>query len=202
MNGPFTVRISNITTRTLTIPSKAIVCELQPVTLERTTQQPTVEETAQIMDQIEITRSDLTDTQFEQGLQLITSYMDIFSKTDDDVGHTDIVEHRIDLIDDKPFKQRYRRIPPSAYEEVRAHLRQLLKAGIIRPSHSPFASNVVLVRKKDNSLRLCVDYRQINLKTKRDSYALPRIEELLDCLGGSTFFSVVDMKSGYFQVGM
>ena len=126
--------------------------------------------------------------------------MDIFSKADDDVGHTDIVKHRIDLIEEKPFKQRYRRIPPAAYDEVRAHFRQLLRAGIIRPSKSPFASNVVLARKKDNTLRLCVDYRQLNQNTKKDSYSLPRIEDLLDCLSHSTFFSVVDMKSGYHQV--
>jgi hypothetical protein len=81
----------------------------------------------------------------------------------------------IDLIDEKPFKQRYRRIPQAAYDDVRAHLRQLLNAGIIQPSRSLWASNVVLVRKKDNI-------------TKKDSYALPRIEELLDCLGGSTIF--------------
>jgi hypothetical protein len=94
-------------------------------------------------------------------------------------GHTDIVQHRIDLTDEKPFKQRYRRIPQAAYDDVRAHLRQLLNAGIIQPSHSPWASNVVLVRKKDKTLRLCVDYRQLNNITKKDSYALPRIEELL-----------------------
>jgi hypothetical protein len=72
----------------------------------------------------------------EQGLQLIKSYIDIFSRSDDDVGHTDIVQHRIDLIDEKPFKQHYRRIPQAAYDDVRAHLRQLLNAGIIQPSRS------------------------------------------------------------------
>ena len=65
------------------------------------------------------------------------------------------------------------------------------------PSSSPFASNVVLARKKDNTLRLCVDFRQLNLNTKKDSYSLPRIEDLLDCLSHSSYFSVVDMKSGY-----
>ena len=71
---------------------------------------------------------------------------------------------------------------------------------IIRPSHSPWASNVVLVKKKDNSLRMCVDYCMLNKNSKKDSYALPRIEELLDCLSGKRFFSVIEMKSGYHQV--
>lgn len=87
------------------------------------------------------------------------------------------MQHRIDLIgeNERPFKQRYRRIPTAMYDEERSYLRQLLNNGIIRPSHSPYASNVVLVKKKDGSLRLCIDYRQINVKTKKDSYALPKI---------------------------
>ena len=86
------------------------------------------------------------------------------------------------------------------YDEVRSHLHQLMDIGIIRPSRSPFSSNVVLVKKKSGALRMCVDYIKLNNQTKRDSYALPRIEELLDCCQGSKFFSVVDMKSGYHQV--
>lgn len=69
--------------------------------------------------------------------------MDIFSTAADDVGYTDLVQHRIDLIEDGPFKQQHSRISTSAYDEVRDHLKQLLNAGIMRHSHSPFASNVV-----------------------------------------------------------
>jgi hypothetical protein len=86
------------------------------------------------------------------------------------------------------------------YDEVKVYLQQLLDMNIIRPSHSPWASNVVLVKKKDNSLRMCVDYRMLNKNSKKDSYALPRIAELLDCLSGNRFFSVINMKSGYHQV--
>ena len=86
------------------------------------------------------------------------------------------------------------------YEEVKAHIKELLSANIIRPSHSPFASNIVLVRKKDGKLRMCVDFRQLNKRTIKDSYALPRIEELLDSLSGFKFFSVLAMKSVYYQV--
>ena len=85
-------------------------------------------------------------------------------------------------------------------EEVRKHIKELLDAQIIRKSQSPWASNIVLVRKKDKSLRLCVDYRQLNRRTIKDSYALPRIDELLDGLSGSKYFSVLDMKSGYHQI--
>ena len=84
--------------------------------------------------------------------------------------------------------------------EVRNHLQELLRPGIIRPSHSPFASNIVLVRKRDKKLRMCVDFCQLNKRTVKDSYALPRIEEILDSLGGAKYFSVLDMKSGYHQI--
>ena len=85
-------------------------------------------------------------------------------------------------------------------EEVKQHIESLLAAGIIRPSKSPYSSNVVLVRKKNGKLRLCVDYRQLNDITVKDSFALPRLEEIFDCLHGAKYFSTMDMKSGYHQI--
>lgn len=74
-----------------------------------------------------------------------------------DIGTTDKVKHRIELADETPFKQRYRCMQLSAIEEVRSHIKEFVAAGIIRPSHSPFSSNVILVRMSDGSLRLCID---------------------------------------------
>lgn len=71
---------------------------------------------------------------------------------------------------------------------------------MIRPFHSPFSSNVVLVRKHDGALRLCVEYRQLNSRTIKDIYALPRIDDILDSLSGNKYFTVLDMKSGYHQI--
>jgi hypothetical protein len=86
------------------------------------------------------------------------------------------------------------------YDEVRSHLKQLLYNSVIRPSHLPFASAIVIVRKKNGTIRMCVDYRQLSKQSKKDSYALPRIDELLDSCAGSKFFSVLDLNSGYHQV--
>jgi hypothetical protein len=86
---------------------------------------------------------------------LILQYKDIFSKRDHDLGHSDRVRHRIDMVDETSFKHRYRRIPPSMYNEVRSHLKQLLDNAVIRPSHSPFASAIVIVRKKNGTIRIC-----------------------------------------------
>lgn len=131
---------------------------------------------------------------------LLWKWRDAFSKNDIDLGHTSVVKHRIELTDSTPFKQRYRRIPPAMVEEVRLHIKQLLDSGVIRPSHSPFSSNVVLVRKKDKSLRMCVDFRELNRRTIRDAYDIPRIDESLDSVAGANWFTVLDLKSGYFQL--
>ena len=91
------------------------------------------------------------------------------------------------------------RIPPGMYAEVRQHIKSLLDGGIIQKSKSPWASNVV-VPEENGELRMCVDFRQLNLRTKKDSYALPRTEEILEALAGNRFFTILDMKSGYHQI--
>ena len=88
------------------------------------------------------------------------------------------------------------------FQEVREHLKEMLDAGAIRESESPFSSNVVLVRKKDGALRFCIDFRKLNGRTVRDAYSLPRIEETIDTLSGSKYFSKLDLRSGYWQVGI
>lgn len=131
---------------------------------------------------------------------LLQSYRTVFSAHDGDLGCTNLVTHEIPLLDNVPIRQRYRRIPPSEYEAVKAHINQLLDAQVIRESSSPYASPIVLVRKKDGSLRLCVDYRLLNSKTRKDAFPLPRIEESLDALSGARWFSTIDLASGYNQV--
>ena len=76
----------------------------------------------------------------------------------------------------------------------------MVKVGAIRRSQSPWASAVVLVRKKDGSLRFCIDLRKLNERTIKDAYSLPRIEDSLDTLNGAILFSSIDLKSGYWQV--
>ncbi len=197
--GVIEVNVSNITTRTVVVPTKAILCELQPVTLQGPVHSTPVQTDA-FVDDLDIERSGLSEEEIEHGMDLILRFRDIFSKHDEDLGHSTAVQHRINLTNDMPFKQRHRRIPPAMYEEVMSHLNSLLSAGIIKKSHSPWASNIVLERKKNGKLRLCIDFRQLNNRTIKDSYALPRIEEMLDCLRGMKYFSVLDMKSGYHQV--
>jgi len=131
---------------------------------------------------------------------LLHKYSGVFSDHEGDVGCTNIISHDIPLVEEAPVRQRYRRIPPSEYEAVKAHIHQLLKAQIIRESSSPFACPIVLVKKNDGSLHLCVNYRLFNSKTRKDAFHLPRIEESLDALSGAHWFSTLDLAAGYNQV--
>lgn len=123
---------------------------------------------------------------------LLSKYRSVFSSHDGDLGCTELMTHEIPLLDDEPVRQRYRRLPPSDYEAVKQHIRQLLQSQVIRESASPYASPIVVVKKKDGQIRLCVDYRQLNSKTRKDAFPLPRIEESLDALCGAQWFSTLD----------
>ena len=138
----------------------------------------------------------------EKVKELFREYGQLFALDDLDLGHTSIVKHKIELDDYRPFKDRYLQILPHQYEEVRRHLNKMLKIGAIRKSNSLWVSAVVLVRKKDGSLRFCIDLQRLNARTIKDAYCLPRIEETLDCLEGSIIFTSLDLKSGYWQVEM
>ena len=134
--------------------------------------------------------------------ECIVKHNHIFAVDDLELGKTDLVKHVIKLDNYVPFKERYRRIPPHQYEEVRKHLNEMLEIGAIWKSNSPWASAVVLVRKKDGSLRFCIDLRKLNARTLKDAYSLPRIEDSLDSLNGSCTFTSINLKAGYWQVKM
>ncbi len=124
----------------------------------------------------------------------------MFSKNDLDFGSTNMVKHETHLTDEHPFKERPRRIPPTMYDEVKSHLKEMLNMGVIRKSSSPFASNIVLVRKKDGKLRFWIDLRILNARTVKDAYSLLRIDETLDTLRGASWYSSLDLRSAYWQV--
>ena len=113
-----------------------------------------------------------------------------------------MVKHKIRLDNYTPFKERCRRIPPNLFDEVKNHLKEMIEVCAICKSNSPLASAVVLVRKKYGSLRFCIDLHKLNARTIKDAYSLPHIDETLDCLGGATIFTSLDLRSGYWQVEM
>ncbi|XP_077378012.1 uncharacterized protein LOC144019084 [Festucalex cinctus] len=173
------------------------VSEVQPFTATVSLQESTIS-TPKEAPQVDL--SMLTGEEQVEVRSVLQKYSSVFSVHDGDLGCTNLISHNIPLLDDVPVRQRYRRIPPSEYEDVKAHINQLLEAQVIKESSSPYASPIVLVRKKDGSLRLCVDYRLLNSKTRKDAFPLPRIEESLDALCGARWFSTIDLASGYNQV--
>ena len=124
----------------------------------------------------------------------------VFSVEEGERGETDLTQMCIDTGEHPPRKQAARRVPFAARREIAEQLRRMQEQGVIKPSASPWASPVVLVRKKDGTLRFCIDYRQLNAVTQTDSHPLPRIDDLLDQMGKSKYFTTLDLASGYWQV--
>ena len=130
---------------------------------------------------------------------LFKEFSDVFSQREDDLGCTPLLEHTIKT-HRPPLRQPYRRQNPVVRQQEMAQVQQMLASDVIRPSNSPWASPVVMVKKKDGSLRFCINFRQLNAATVKDAHPLPRIDDLLDALHGARWFSTLDLKSGYWQV--
>ena len=134
--------------------------------------------------------------------KILDKYSGVFSKGEWDLGWTDVVTHSIDTGDHKPFRQPMRRYPPAHLQAIDEHLSDMLHQGIIEPTSSPWASNIVLAKKKDGTYRCCIDFRQLNNITRKDAYPLPRTDTCLDAMAGSKWFSTFDLRSGFHQVSM
>ena len=135
-------------------------------------------------------------------LNTLIKYQDCFSKHETDLGLTHLVQHSIDTGTAKPVKQPPRRPPMALAGEETAAIEKMLSQGVIRESSSPWASPIVLVKKKDGKIRTCIDYRQLNKVTRKDAFPLPKVQECLDALSGSAIFTTLDLTSGYHQVSI
>ena len=140
--------------------------------------------------------------------KLFTDNINVFAKNISEEGQTieltqtHIVEHEIKTNDAEPIKQRPYRIAPSESQFVKSEIDAMLSKGIIRESSSPWASPIVIVPKKNNKKRICIDYRKINKVTEKDVYPLPVIDDILEMFNGAKWFSTLDLASGYWQVAM
>ena len=118
----------------------------------------------------------------------------------DKPGRTSVTEHKINTKSSRPVRQAPYRIPYAYRAAVDQELRDMMKEGVIEPSKSDWASPMVIVKKKDNSLRICVDYRKLNAETEIDAYPMPRIDDILDQIGQAKYLSTLDLARGYWQV--
>ena len=155
-----------------------------------------------LLDKLDWTEPTQSEYEAQQLRALVLEYADVFALDTTELGSTKIVQHSIETGDNHPCRQPVRRIPFALREKVDQMVADMLKQGVIRESKSPWASPIVLVAKKDGSTRFCVDYRRLNSITKMDVFPLPRVDESLDLLANSKYFSTLDLCSGYWQVKM
>ena len=144
----------------------------------------------------------LTEIQRNEVINLVKEFSSQFSKSEFDIGRTSMTKHTIDTGNSPSFRQPLRRHPIKLLPIIDHHVEEMLKNRVIKPSVSEWCSNVVMVRKSDGTWRFAVDMRQLNSLTLKDSYPLPRIDSCLDALGGSVYFSTLDLRQGYWQVPM
>ena len=152
--------------------------------------------------EVKIDEAYLTTEQLRIVKELLEQKGKVFASKNEAPGKALNVTHHIDTGNSAPVHQPKYRTSHQDRTTIASHIKDMLDKKIIEPSRSPWSSPIVLVPKKDGTIRFCVDYRKLNLVTKKDSYALPRIDEALALLNGNLYFSSLDCNAGYFQIPM
>ena len=147
----------------------------------------------------EIDISHLKSSQQKKVKDMLKKEKNVFSRHSGDIGSIQGLKMEINLKDDEPVKRSYTSIPKPLYREVKEYVEDLLASGWVRKSYSSYSSPMVCVRKKDGSLRLCIDYRRLNSKTIPDSQPIPKVQDILNNLGGNRWFTTLDMSKAYHQ---
>ena len=210
-NNTVVVRLLNPDTKPFTIREKSNIAVMEPldnlrISVAETTGNEDVypevseEKKCMLWDIVCNSDADLADIEKESLFSLLLQFSDIFAASQDLSGRTAKLKHNIDTGTAHPIRQSVRRLPPAKKQEVTKLLDDMMQKDIIQPSSSPWTSPIVLVQKKDGSTRFCMDYRKLNAVTRKDAYPLPRIDDTLDTLHGSKWFSMLDLASGYWQV--
>jgi transposase InsO family protein len=194
------VHIINMTHKVITLPANTYICQAFPVSVTPPVDFDDVIPSRDIQSMFPLEH--LSPDLRHKVHQCLERHKKAFSWHEWDLGHFEGHQHRIKVTDDSSFRHKYRRIPPAMVSEVRDHLQKMIDAGIIRSSNSPYSSPAVFVRKPDNSLRFCCDFRTLNSRTVKDNHYIPIIEEAFDRLAGSKWFSTLDLKAGYWQMDM
>ncbi|CAG2253617.1 unnamed protein product [Mytilus edulis] len=190
------LRVANFSSEPVKVYKNTIVGTFEPVDLE-TYEVSTVSRVncadsntkVDIPDHLkgvfEKSSKDLDNIEVKKLREFLCSYQDVFSKSPSDIGHTELVNHKINTGNAKPIKLKPYRLPLAKREVAEKEIQDMASRGIIEPSSSAWCSPVVMVtKKKDQSIRFCIDFRKINDITEKDSQPIPRIEDTLDALSG------------------
>ena len=211
-NKRITVMIVNNTGRDYVLPPRSVigiaeVLDDPETCISVVSEDDKAKAEPQNSDISEVSKVDLSHIQGSERQKLLRDMIernaDLFAKSDCDLGFTDLVKAKIDTGHHPPIKQKPYHLPYSQRKVVQEQIDEMLKAGIIEPSRSPWASPIVLVAKRDSKQRrFCVDLRKVNHVSVPYSHPLPRIDDILASLEGSQFFTCLDLKSGYWQIAM
>lgn len=175
---------------------------LAPLSAESTASSSTTGDLAAAAALTAAINPDLTAAQKKDLLALLQKHSVSFDVSSKLLGRTSVAEHRIETDGSSVVRRRPYRVSSAERKIIEDNVADMLKRDIIRPSSSSWSSPVVLVRKKDGSVRFCVDYRALNKITRKDVYPMPRIDDALDTLQGAEYFSSLDLRSGYWQIPM
>ncbi|KAJ1695434.1 hypothetical protein LUZ63_012132 [Rhynchospora breviuscula] len=134
-------------------------------------------------------------------IPVVREFQDVFPEEISGMPPQREIEFGIDVVPGtKPISKAPYRMAPAELKELKIQLEELLEKGFIRPSASPWGAPILFVKKKDGSLRLCIDYRELNKVTVKNRYPLPRIDDLFDQLQGSSVYFKIDLRTGYHQL--
>ena len=211
-SGVITLSIINLEDHHITLPVKTLVGTLflieSPVTYQ--VRQVSVSplkagDFSHIQEMCEAAQKNMrnngiSELHQKKFVSIMQKYANVFAKNDMDLGNFTAIQHHINTGQANPKVTKMRRVPLHFAAEEEKHLQDMLKADVIQPSNSAWASAPVLIRKKDGTLRWCIDYRQVNAVTVKDTYPLPFLSECLDSLDGNSWYSKLDANSAYWQV--
>ena len=201
-NRTIPLLVVNETNRHFKLYRHGLMARISPVNDTKIVDATSIIKNSPIDSKLNLNDLDVSSEYRPQIEKLVKMNCDLFASNDSELGHTDVVKMKIDTGDAKPIKMRPYRTPLKNREVIDKALEEMLEAKVIRRSNSPWSFPVVIVDKKDGSKRFCVDFRKLNQITKKNSYPLPLIDDILALLGKAKFFTSLDLKSGYWQVLM
>lgn len=203
-NGTIIVELSNLLSTEYVISRKTVLGRLVELDegvnmLSPCDNQPDLD-VANASSLFDMSGTDLSEVQLCKVRALLDRYGHSVSRSDLDLGLTGTVQHKIDVQGSEPVKQRYHRVLGPLKHEVEEQLGELERKGIIEQSDSPWSSPLVPVRKKNGQVRICLDYRLLNDRSRLDSFPLPNMVDMLSALSGATYFSTLDLSKGFYQI--
>ena len=178
------------------------ISTIDPLLASIERQLSTEEKTNKVIKELKIDSNNYIDEPTKRALKdLVEEFLDVFSENKYDLGNTDMMEAEINLSNgDSPIIEPYRRPPVHLLPMVAKEIEDLLEAGVIRESLSPFNTATVIIKKPDGSVRLCIDYRSLNKQTISVTAPLPPLDMIISQVGGRKYYSKMDLTKGYYAI--